>query len=384
MRALAGLAAMLGLAGCASFLPLPLSPIPILTKAFPETVTGPGNVQRAYTIKNDTFAYPQVGLEVTRPGVLDWEFVPGNNAVTVRTRNNLGGTEPRPAFTAQLIPLPAGTDVEASKVTDLVNLQKAGASVTTVPRFIAGTLGDAWTIAQPDEQTGIVATVLRVYITQPDQLVLLTATADRDTFRKLAPKFAQMLQTIKLPTLAPGATPVPPPPLAPGLAARVAGQVYTDPGVGASLSKADDNWVFGLSGGNVAIRRGGVAQGIDPTPQLTLTLAQSDTLDVKKVEEADTANLQADGITPTVKSRTVGGVTGDEWTFSQPDVLGQPATVQRVYLQTGKTVALLEATTLTKYATAVQTDIDKMIDSLTLPVAADGAASGAATPTPTK
>jgi hypothetical protein len=251
-----------------------------------------------------------------------------------------------------------------------------------VPRFVAGTLGDAWDITQPDPKTGLVATVLRIYITMPDLLVLLTATADRGTFKTLAPKFAQMVQTIKLPTPAPGATPVPPPPLAPGLAARVQGQVYKDPQVGATLSKADDNWVFGLSGGNVAIRRGGVAKGIDPTPQLTLTLAQSDTLDVKKVEEADTASLKADGITPTVKPRTVGGVAGDEWTFSQPDVLGEPSTVKRVYLQSGKTVALLEATTLTKYATAVQADFDKMIDSLTLPAAADGAASGAASPKP--
>ncbi|MDB5096502.1 MAG: hypothetical protein JWM80_923 [Cyanobacteria bacterium RYN_339] len=370
------------IAGCVSFLPLPLSPIPILTKAFPETVVGPGNVQRAYTIKGDTFAYPQIGLEVSRPGVTDWEFVPGNNAVTVRLRNNVAGTEPRPSVAVQLLPLPEGTDVEASKVSDLVNLQKGNAAVTTSLRFLHGTLSDAWTITQPDPGTGLVATVFRVYVTQPNLLVLLTASADRGTFMTLAPKLSQILESVKLPNLAAGATPVPPPGLAPGLAARVVGAVYKDPGVGASITKADDNWVYGLSGGNVAIRRGGVAQGFDPTPQLTLTLAQSDGLDIKKVKEADLASLKADKIVPTTKTRTVGGVVGEEWTFSQPDVLGKPGTGKRVYLQTGKTVALIECTTLTAYNTAVQADFDKMIDSLTLPVAADAAATGAATPKP--
>jgi hypothetical protein len=303
--------------------------------------------------------------------------------VTVQVRNNLGGTEPRPSVAVQLLPLPEGTDVEAAKVDDLLNLQKGGANVTTVPRFLNGNLADAWTILQTDPKTGTVAKVLRLYVTLPGSLlVVITAQADQGTFPTFAPKFEQIITKTKLPAPAAGATPVPPPPLAPGLAAQITGETFKNPQVGASLTKADQNWVFGLSGGTVAVRRAGVAQGFDPTPQLTLTLAQSASLDIAKVKEADLATLKAQNITPTTKARTVNGLVGEEWVFNQPDVLGKPGTVKRYYVQSGQTVALLEATTLTVYNASVSADFDKMIDSLTLPAAADAGATTAASPKP--
>jgi hypothetical protein len=193
------LLAPVALAGCDVATPLPLTPVQIIQGAWPAESDTPVATasQRNYTIKGDTFAFPALGLSVTRASQKDWEFIPGNNSVSVKYR--VPGDEPNPALTISLISIPAGTDIAASEQTDLNNLKTGGATVTTDKRTVAGVEGDQWTILQTDPNSQIDVTTIRVYLIQGQVLTLVQAQASQATFNTLKADFDKMIDSITLP-----------------------------------------------------------------------------------------------------------------------------------------------------------------------------------------
>lgn len=372
---LVGAAALsLGLAGCVSFLPLPVSPFQVMTKDFPPEVVGPGGAQRDYTIKGDTFAYPTVGFSVNRPDSANWEFVPGNSSVTIQVRDGITSTEPRPGMVVQLVSLPSGFDVEGSKVSDLVNFQKANASVTISPRVIDGSYGDAWTISASNPQTNTALTTLRIYVTLPTVLVIVQASGDPSTVQQLGPYFAQMMNSIKLPTLPAGTAPLPVP-VSPLVAGKIKGDVLTDPVTGVTLTRADANWSFGpgqlapgMSDVVPAVRRLGVAAGVNAQPEMTMTTAASpDAATLPKLIYNQLALFKQAKVAVTVAKRTVNGNQGQQLTYDLPDALGTLETVRKVFFQNSKALVILEAHAVKTDFAKVSADFDKMIDGVTLP-----------------
>jgi hypothetical protein len=382
-----GLLASLLVTGCVSFLPLPLSPISILTKEFPPKIPGAAAAVD-YTINNDVFAYPALNLAVTRPNALDWGFFARNGFVIVQVRNNLSGTEPPPSLLVE--PLGVPKDIPTALLSELSDLQKKNAQQSAAWRTIAGVVSEAWTIFEPDTKTGLVAKKLRIYVVLPTMFAILESVADQGTFATYAPAFTQMLSTIKLP-VAPAGTPPEAPGLSPLVAPGLKGESYVDPTSGVSLTRANAKWFFGLGGANgalpiVALRRAGVATGIDPFPQLNLTAIKAGPgVDLAKTKQAQRKALDSVKIPVTVVSRQINGFTAEQWTFDLPDILGKMGTTRRVYLQNSAAVVILEATAIKSDFPTVEAELDQMITGVTLPAGtavADGSATGSATTTP--
>jgi hypothetical protein len=380
--ALGGLVS-LAISGCVSFLPLPLSPISILSKEFPPRIPGAGGTNGDYTINNDVFAYPQLNLSVTRPNGIDWGFFPRNGFLIVQLRNNLSGTEPAPSLLVE--PLGVPKDIPGALVSELSDLQKKNDQQSAAWRTINGVVSEAWTIYEPDAKTGLVAKKLRIYVALPTMFAILESVADQGTFATYAPAFTSMLTNIKLPT-APAGTPPVAPGLSPLVAPGVKGESYTDAASGVTLTRANANWFFGLAGANgalpiLALRRAGVAAGLDPFPQLNLTALKAAGVNLAKQKQTQRAALDTAKVPVTVVSRQINGFNAEQWTFDIPDILGKPATTRRIYVQNSAAVVILEATAIKSDFATVEAELDQMITSLVLPTGT-AVADGTATATP--
>ncbi|HEY9724750.1 MAG TPA: hypothetical protein V6D47_22295 [Oscillatoriaceae cyanobacterium] len=187
------------LAGCDVPTPLPLTPVQVIQGAWPPK-TPPAAVaaQRNYTITGNTFAFPALGFSIGRPDANDWQFVPGNNAVSVETRDNSGGV--RPALTINFVALPAGTDVPTQIQADEQNLQQGGATLgANATRTVSGVSGTDVTYTQSDPQSGLATKNERIYLTVDNTIVLVQVQAASSDFDALKPDFDQIIASIVLP-----------------------------------------------------------------------------------------------------------------------------------------------------------------------------------------
>ena len=375
---LAGLGFGLALAGCVNTTPLPLSPLQVILGGWPLKEEVARTVPRAYTIKGDTFAFPASGFSITRPSEKDWEFQATGNGVGILLKQGVAGSEPRPAMTIALIPVPEGTDVAEALLADQATVFQGGGGVATSQIGVDGIQGESWIVTSKDPESQLLVRTWRVYIVHEGTITLAQGRAEPNAFIQLLPLYESMLTTMRVPKS----------PNAPAEGETAVKRVdlvrFTDVVMrnnNLAIKGVDPEvWlVSNTNGATTTFERRDLPSGAQGRPVMSLTVGPiAAGTDVAKLLADERAAIEAAGTKVTVGTGTIGGKTGETWDYTErPGNVAVGVTRHRITSTADGQLAQAEYSADEKTFPTVKAEFEALIAGITLPPTAPAAATPA-------
>jgi len=383
-RALGILVLGAALVGCSNATPFPVSPLQVLLGGWPGKESAAAGLARAYTVKGDTFAYPQLGLQLSRPNQKDWEFLPTASGMAVLLREGLVTTQPRPSLQVSVFPEPEGATVADALRGDLIgqfvtpeNKVIEDGGVVTSEIGVDGIRGQQWIINQAQPEGNGVSRVMRVYLVHEKQITLVQDQAEAGTFRTQLSAFEAMLKTLRVPK-SPNADPTGAPKsidlvrfdeIAIPRLAVVNGAAAL--AIGFSMKPVDPRvWLASAQSVVTTLERRNPPAGATLVPYLQLTIAPgvADPAAFVKAQEAEREALNKGGSPVAVSAGTLAGRPAEVWDFSQKPPSGQGGSrTTRLRWVEGSTVALVQYTADVALFDGLKPDFDALLAGVNIP-----------------
>lgn len=395
-RGLACLVLGAAIAGCSNATPFPVSPLQVILGGWPGKDSTAQALARAYTIKGDTFAYPTVGLSISRPNQKDWEFLPTASGMAVLLRQGLTATEPRPSLQVSVFPEPEGGAVAEALRGDLITqfvspegqiLPDAG--VVTSEIGVDGIQGQQWVITQTPKETNEPVRVMRVYLVHEKQITLVQAQAEPGTFLQQLPAFESMLRTLRVPK-SPNADPT-------GAAKSIELTRFDEITVprlavidraaalalGFSMKPVDPRvWLASAQGSAATLERRTAPASATLAPSLSVRVAGlSDVAAFIKGQDDERTALGKGGVPVTRTAGTLAGRPAEVWDFTQKLPTGADGyRSRRLRFIEGTTVALAQYTTDATLFAGLSPEFEALLVGLNVPKDAEAATKPAVAP----
>jgi hypothetical protein len=374
--------------GCSNATPFPVSPLQVLLGGWPGKESAAAGLARAYTIKGDTFAYPQLGLQISRPNQKDWEFLPTASGMAVLLREGLVDAQPRPSLQVSVFPEPEGATVADALRGDLIGqfvtaegkvIEDGG--IVTSEIGVDGIRGQQWIINQAQPEGNGVTRIMRIYLVHEKQITLVQAQAEAGTFRTQLPAFEAMLKTLRVPK-SPNAD-------AAATAANVQKSIdlvrfdelavprlavvdgAAALAIGVSLKPVDPRvWLTSSQGIVTTFERRNPPAGATLLPYLQLTVAPgvADPQAFVQSQDAEREALSKGASPVTVSAGTLAGRPAEVWDFSQKPPSGQGGSrTTRLRWVEGNTVALAQYTADISLFDGLKPDFEALLAAVNIP-----------------